>query len=153
MLVRRGHGVGSLLSAHAAALSELIAAHLEEPLLRVGVNFATFELLSAVKASGQATQIEVARRLRVTAATLPEAVKAAAAKGLLAQSEVEGDRRSKRLSLTAAGSQLLEAVLSDLRRTEEAMLRSVDADSAQVALSVLRQASANLSRSLPSQRD
>jgi DNA-binding MarR family transcriptional regulator len=137
------------LSAQAAVLSELIAAYLEDPLHRAGLNLGTFELLSAVRAThGQGTQVEIARRLGITPASLSEAVKAAAGKGLIEQVGAEEDRRAKRLQLTDKGAKLLQRVLDELRLAEQTMVRGISSDQVQIALTVLRQATVNLAKTM-----
>lgn len=132
-------------TANVSVLSDLIAASLESQLVRDGLGFSAFELLSAVEgAGGSATQAEVARRLGITAASLSEAVKSASAKGLVVQSDMRSDRRAKRLRLSAAGRKVLRGALRELWRIESSMLEGLDEARVQEAIDVIRSASRNL---------
>jgi DNA-binding MarR family transcriptional regulator len=139
-----GRHPGSLLSAQASALSSLMASRLSEPLAREGLTMTGFELLGAVKSAGGATQVEIAKRLEITAASLSESVKSAVAAGWLRQEAVEGDRRMKRLALSPAGARLLDKIVEEVRHAEVRMLQGLDARSVEHAAEVLRRAILNL---------
>lgn len=137
------------LSAQAGLLTEMLAAALEPELSAANVSHATFDLLSAVRASGgKATQADVARRLSVTPPTLSESVKAAATRGLLEQVPDPDDARLKRLRLTSKGSRTLNAILQGIAQVEEEMLKDLDPDEVALAKGVLRQAARNLALSI-----
>ena len=76
-----------LIGTRIAAIYERQAEWLEPRLADLGVSWATFQLLTTVAGAGEeASQIEVARRLGVTAATLSESVQGHVGRGLLKQS-------------------------------------------------------------------
>lgn len=137
------------LSAQAGLLTELLAAALEPELKVANVSLATFDLLSAVRASGgKATQADVARRLGVTPPTLSESVKSAVQRGLLEQIPDPEDGRLKRLKLTRAGGKTLDIILEGISRVDEVMLKGLDPTEVTHAKQVLRQAVRNLALSI-----
>ena len=138
------------LAAQAGLLVELMTSVLEPELRAAGISLSTFDLLSAVQASGSATQADVARRLGVTPPTLSESVRAAVQRGLLEQLADAADARLKRLRLTAEGERVLRLVLAGVARAEESMLRGLDDEDVATAREVLRLAIRNLARSLQS---
>ena len=72
------------VSGQAALLTELLSNALEPSLRKFGLTPAVFDLLTAVHANEAGiSQAELARRLRVSAPTLSEAVHSAVVKGLL----------------------------------------------------------------------
>src|SRR5476651_1423749 len=92
------------LSGQAGLLCELLTAAIEPKLQETGVSLGTFELLSAVHASGgKATQVEIARRLGITPPSLSESVKGATARNLIEQHVDSDDGRRKILKLTPTG--------------------------------------------------
>ena len=134
------------LSTQASVLSELVAARLEPVLESNGVNFGTFELLSAAHAAdGKASQAELARRLGITAPSLCEAVKGAVAKGLVEQRPVKRDRRVHRIHLTRKGNALLKKLLQGLAETESVLAQGIPAADLALAVRVLGDAASNLS--------
>lgn len=137
------------LSAQAGLLTELLAAALEPELATANVSLATFDLLSAVRASGgKATQADVARRLGVTPPTLSESVKAAVGRGLLEQVADPDDGRLKRLRLTRKGGHTLDTILAGVARVDDAMLKGLSPEEVSLAKQVLRQAVRNLALSI-----
>lgn len=94
-----------------AAIYELQSAWLEPKLKSIGVNWSTFQLLTTVSGAGKkASQVEVARRLGVTPATLSESVYAHVEKGLLDQVPSSRDRRVKVLQLTDRSKSMLRQI-------------------------------------------
>lgn len=133
------------LSARASVLSELVSAQLGPVLEANGLNYGTFELLSAAHAAdGKASQAELARRLGITPPSLCEAVKGAMAKGLVEQRANKRDRRENRIQLTRKGGAALRKVLSALSATEERMTRGISTEQLDIAVRVLGDAAHNL---------
>jgi len=116
----------TLIGTRIAAVYELQAEWLEPRLAALGVSWATFQLLTTVANAGDnGSQIDVARQLGVTAATLSESVQNHVERGLLTQSPSEQDRRVKRLSLTDKSRELLFKIKDLVLQSEETMSRGV----------------------------
>ena len=116
----------TLIGTRIAAVYELQAEWLEPRLAALGVSWATFQLLTTVANAGDnGSQIDVARQLGVTAATLSESVQNHVERGLLTQSPSEQDRRVKLLSLTDKSRELLFKIKDLVLQSEETMSRGV----------------------------
>ncbi|MCH7945364.1 MAG: winged helix DNA-binding protein [Armatimonadetes bacterium] len=76
-------------------------------------------------AGEEASQIEVARRLGVTAATLSESVQGHVERGLLKQSRSKSDKRVKILSLTAKSRRTMPRIRELVTGSEEALSRGL----------------------------
>lgn len=110
------------IGARVAAVYELQSAWLEPRLRDIGVNWTTFQLLTTVTTAGKrASQVEVARRLGVTAATLSESVYAHVQKGLLEQVHSRHDRRVKVLQLTEKAKVLMRQIRKLVSESETVM--------------------------------
>ena len=120
------------IGARVAAIYELQSAWLEPRLRAIGVNWTTFQLLTTVSSAGKkASQVEVARRLGVTAATLSETVFAHVQKGLLEQVPSHRDRRVKVLQLTDKAKNMMRQIKRLVAESETALaggLKGVEAD-------------------------
>ena len=120
------------IGARVAAIYELQSAWLEPRLRAIGVNWTTFQLLTTVSSAGKkASQVEVARRLGVTAATLSETVFAHVQKDLLEQVPSHRDRRVKVLQLTERAKAMMRQIKRLVAESESALaqgLRSGEAD-------------------------
>ncbi|MCH8979350.1 MAG: MarR family transcriptional regulator [Armatimonadetes bacterium] len=115
-----------LIGTRIAAIYELQAEWLEPRLADLGVSWATFQLLTTVTGAGdEASQIEVARRLGVTAATLSESVQGHVERGLLKQSRSKSDKRVKLLSLTAKSRRTMQRIRELLTESEAALSRGL----------------------------
>lgn len=129
------------IGARVAAVYELQSAWLEPRLRDIGVNWTTFQLLTTVSSAGKkASQVEVARRLGVTPATLSEAVYTHVQKGLLEQVASNRDRRVKVLQLTEQAKAQMRLIRRLVNESEEVMVRGLsnqDADQLSLALGVL----------------
>ncbi len=126
-------------------LSELVAARLEPELARAGINFSTFELLSAAHAAdGKASQAELARRLGITAPSLCESIKQAVAQGLIEQLPYGRDRRVHRVHVTRKGGAVLRKVLVALAKIEDALVQGLGEQDVADAVSLLQRAAWNL---------
>lgn len=136
--------VSGSLAAQAGLLVELATAALHPKLAAVDLSLAGFDLLSAVKAAGSATQADVSRRLGVSPGTLSEAVKAAVARGLIEQVPDEQDARLKRLRVTRSGSRVLRSILKEVDAIEAVMLKGIPEERLEVAREVLWMAIRNL---------
>lgn len=133
------------LAALCAIINELVAAYLQPTLSEVGLNQGTFELLSAIHATGgQAAQIEIARRLGITAPSLSEAVKLAVREGLVRQIADVEDARRKRLELTGKGRRAVARVLEAVQEAESHLIGGLDAVSLRTAQLTLKQAARSL---------
>lgn len=127
------------LSAQSALLTELLATALEPHLRKHGITQATFDLLSAVHASeGGASQADLARRLRVSAPTLSEAVHAAEARGFVTASKSTNDKRVRVINLTPVGQRAVVQALQTLNQLEMHVVEEFEDREIQAALAVLR---------------
>jgi DNA-binding MarR family transcriptional regulator len=116
---RHQRPVRESLVAQATVLAELVAAALESTLRENGMNFGTFELLSAVhRSGGKGSQASIARALGITPPSLCEAVRSAQAKGLIRQVPSEKDLRTKHLELTERGERGLAQAVARLAEIE-----------------------------------
>ena len=118
-----------------AAVYELQSAWLEPRLRAIGVNWTTFQLLTTVSSAGKrASQVEVARRLGVTAATLSETVFTHVQKDLLEQVASSQDRRVKILQLTDKAKGLMRQIKKLIGESEALMSKGLlNGDSEQLA--------------------
>ncbi len=140
-----------LIGYRIAAVYEVQSAWLEPRLAGLGLSWNAFQLLSAVLGAGaDASQVEVARRLGVTPATLSETVQSQVKKGLLSQVPSEKDRRVKRLELTDRSRSLMKRVVALVEQSEAIMARSIPAADLGMACAVLDRALANLEADLES---
>jgi MarR family transcriptional regulator, transcriptional regulator for hemolysin len=127
------------LSGQAALLTELLSNALEPSLRKFGLTPAVFDLLTAVHANEDGiSQADLARRLRVSAPTLSEAVHSAEAKGFLLAKRSTSDRRLRVIHLTNVGKTAVEHALRELNLLEMQVVEEIDNGDVQVALSVLR---------------
>ena len=139
------------LSGQATLLGELIAQSIQPTLERLKVSFSTFELLSAVHASGPDTpQAEIARRLGITAPSLTEAVRASVKADLLEQHDSLYDARSKTLHLTRAGVKVLQEILQSVNEAEGTLVQGIPSQDLRTAVQVLKIANRNLARKVSS---
>jgi MarR family transcriptional regulator for hemolysin len=135
------------LSGQAGLLCELLTAAMEPKLADTGVSLGTFELLSAVHASGgKATQIEVARRLGITPPSLSESVKGATSRNLLEQHIDSDDGRRKILKLTITGRKAMQSIVKGVNNAESRMVDGIDAAQVAVVIDVLKKVNRNLAR-------
>ncbi len=115
-----------MIGARIAAVYDLQAEYLEPRLEALCVSWTTFLLLTAISNAGEeASQIEVARRLGVTAATLSESVQNHVAKGLIRQTNSKKDGRVKVLVLTAKTTRVLQKIRDLVVASEETMTRGL----------------------------
>jgi MarR family transcriptional regulator for hemolysin len=135
------------LSGQAGLLCELLTAAMEPKLQDSGVSLGTFELLTAIHASGgRATQIEVARRLGITPPSLSESVKGAASRNLIEQHIDSDDGRRKILKLTHSGRKAMQSIVKGVNNAENRMVDGIDATQLAVVIDVLKKVNRNLAR-------
>lgn len=97
---------------------------------------------------GVATQREISEQLCLSRQTLNSAFKLLVRKGLVKLEPFENDQRSKRASLTDAGTRFVETYIVQTRALEEQAWQTLDEEE-QIALPhLLRKFSAALRRSL-----
>lgn len=136
------------MGARLASLYELQSAWLEPRLEAIGVSWTAFQLLLTVAAAGEnASQIEVARRLGVTAPTLSESVQAHVAKGLLRQVQSKKDRRIKVLTLTPKSQQLMVEIRRLVAEAEAVMTRGLSESACRDLAKLLDRAAENFESS------
>lgn len=127
------------LSGQAALLTELLSTALEPHLLASGLTPAIFDLLSAVHASeGGASQASLARRLRVSAPTLSEAVHTAEQRGFLVASKSTSDRRLRVIKLTAVGKTAVARAIKALNQLEMQVVEEIEDREVKAAVTVLK---------------
>jgi MarR family transcriptional regulator for hemolysin len=137
------------LSAQAGLLGELLTAVMEPKLEETGLSLGTFELLSAVHASGgKATQVEVARRLGITPPSLSESVKSATAKSLIEQHADSDDGRRKILKLTPTGRNAMVSIVKGVNKAETRMVHGIEESQLTQVIEVLTKVNRNLARIL-----
>ncbi len=140
-------GLNDSLSGQAGLLSELLTAAIEPKLEATGVSLGTFELLSAVHASGgRATQVEVAKRLGITPPSLSESVKGATNRNLIEQHTDSEDGRRKILKLTPSGRKAMLSIVKGVSSAEIRMIDGIDPMQIAVAIDVLKKVNRNLAR-------
>ena len=136
------------MGARLASLYELQSAWLEPRLEAIGVSWTTFQLLLTAAAAGEnASQIEVARRLGVTAPTLSESVQAHVAKGLLSQVQGKKDRRIKVLTLTPKSQELMVQIRRLVAESEAVMTRGLSEGACRDMANLLDRAAENFESS------
>lgn len=139
----------AFLGARIAAVYELHSEWMEPRLEAMGVSWSSFQLLTTVANAGaSASQIEVATRLGVTAATLSEAVQAHVQSGLIARTQSTKDKRVKILQLTPHAQEILRKIRDLVVESEEAMTRGVLPDEIAVTRKVLDRMMQNLESAL-----
>lgn len=142
----------TLIGTRIAAVYELQAEWLEPRLADLGVSWATFQLLTTVSNAGDdASQIEVARRLGVTAATLSESVQNHVDRDLLSQTQSDRDKRVKILALTPASKELLYRIRDLILQSEEAMTRGLLPHELSEVAKVLERVALNLESAIDKQ--
>jgi DNA-binding MarR family transcriptional regulator len=141
------------LSGQAALLTELLSSALEPSLKKFGLTPTVFDLLTAVHANQAGiSQAELARRLRISAPTLSEAVHAAEGKGFLLAKKSTSDRRLRVIQLTSVGKTAVEHALHELNQLEMQVVEEFDNGDIQVALSVLRKLNQRIAARLRTMR-
>ena len=139
----------TLIGTRIAAVYELQAEWMEPKLKELGISWSTFQLLTAVANAGdRASQIEVARRLGVTAATLSESVQAHLDKGFLSRTTLPRDKRVKLLRLTPESKAIVERIKELVVQADEAMTRGVLPDEMTLVARVLDRAMENMESAL-----
>lgn len=136
-----------VLTPRMAALHDLQTAILEPQLKKLGMSWATFQLLVAVQSAGEAaSQAEVARRLGVAPATLSESVSSHVKKGLLAQVPSVVDRRVKVLELTGKANKAIAAAMQHVNQLESIMRDGLSDSAASTCAKALDRCITNLER-------
>jgi MarR family transcriptional regulator for hemolysin len=116
----------TLVGPRIAAVYELHAEWIEPRLREMGVSWSSFQLLTTVANAGdKASQIEVATRLGVTAATLSESVQNHVDRGLLLQVQSKTDKRVRILTLTPQSEEIIRKIKSLVLESDEAMTRGI----------------------------
>ncbi len=148
------HQSGSIqqsLSGQAALLTELLSNALEPHLRKSGLTPATFDLLSAVHAhEGGASQASLARRLRVSAPTLSEAVHMAEDRGFLVASKSTSDKRLRVIKLTTVGQRAVEQALKALNQLETQVVEELEDREVKAAVMVLKRVNQRIAARLRS---
>jgi len=141
------------LAGQAGLLAELLTSAMDPKLEETGITLGTFELLSAIYASGgRATQVEIANRLGITPPSLSEAVKAATQKGLTEQHADADDARRKILKLTPKGKKAMQSIIKAVGQTETRMVEGIDPQELSDAIELLKRVNRNLARILQENR-
>lgn len=135
------------LAAQVAILSDLLSDRVEQSLRNEGASLSTFQLLSTIKSAGpKVSQIELAQRLGVTAASLCEGIKLATARGFVVQKPSETDKRAKRVLLTPKGETLIRETLATLDNENRLMLQGFENSELSAMEAALKRCIENLSR-------
>jgi DNA-binding MarR family transcriptional regulator len=104
------------LCLHVQRAARALARRFDEAMRPVGLTNGQFSLLMSLNRPDAARMRDVAAVLAMDRTTLTAALKPLARRGLVTVAVDEGDRRSRRLSLTAAGRKTLRAALPIWRR-------------------------------------
>ncbi len=143
----------TLIGTRIAAVYELQAEWMEPKLVDLGISWASFQLLTTVaNAGGHASQIEVAGRLGVTAATLSESVQNHVERGLLTQTQSTKDKRVRVLRLTPRSEAIVQSIRELVFESDEAMSRGILPNELTVATKVLDRVMQNLESALDRER-
>lgn len=138
------------IGARVAAIYELQSAWLEPRLKALGLGWSTFQLLTTVNSLGRnASQVEVARRLGVTPATLSESVFGHVQKGYLDQAPSSRDRRVKVLQLTDRSKTLMRQIKRLAAESEVVMARGLEDKDRERLATLLDRVLANLEAESP----
>ncbi|OYW45998.1 MAG: hypothetical protein B7Z08_08515 [Sphingomonadales bacterium 32-68-7] len=101
---------------------------LDEALRPLGQSSARMEALSAILNSPEPrSQAEVAKRLRIEGPTMTRMIDALTADGLVERSPAPGDRRTKHLTLTPRGEDVLERIFAIADPLRARLLDGLDA--------------------------
>lgn len=137
------------LGPRVATVYELQSAWLSPRLKAKGISWTTFQLLAAVHAAGdEASQVEVSKRVGVSAATLSESVRDHVAKGLLEQVPSTADRRVKVLRLTNKAMGLYKEILALVQECEGLMSQGLSAKDVESCAKTLDQMIQKLERAV-----
>ncbi|MBS1723170.1 MAG: winged helix DNA-binding protein [Armatimonadetes bacterium] len=137
------------IGARVATIYELQSAWLEPRLRKIGVSWTTFQLLTTVASAGKrASQVEVARRIGVTAATLSETVYNHVKSGLLQQVPSERDRRVKILQLTEESKAMMRQIKRQIGEVEVLMTHGLSERQSSELASLLDKVLANLEQEM-----
>ncbi|MBL8059649.1 MAG: MarR family transcriptional regulator [Chthonomonas sp.] len=132
-----------------AVLYELQSSYLEPKLKKLGISLNTFHLLMAIQNSGEkVSQIEIARRLGISPATLSETVSLHIGKGLLEQVVSKKDRRVKFLRLTKSANSKVKDIRKLLSNLEKLMLEGISGSNVRTAATILDAAIENIEKTL-----
>lgn len=124
-------------------LAQLLARELEPVFAEHGLNDGEFAVLAALRRAGapcQLTPAELARSLMVTSGGMTKRLAALQQRGLVSREPGAADRRSLPVTLTAAGKDLIEAVMPDHLANEKRLLAGLDSTTQQDLARLLRQA-------------
>lgn len=88
--------------------SKAVLAHVEKRLNAEGLTATQIGVLEAVLHKGKLTQRELGRKVLTSAGNMTDVIDKLEARGLVARSRVQADRRSVRVELTEAGQALIE---------------------------------------------
>jgi len=110
-------------------LAQLLDQQLEPVFAEHGLAGGEFAVLAALRRAGapyQLTPAELARSQMVTSGGMTKRLAALARRGLISREPAAADRRSLPVALTAAGKDLIEAVLPEHLANEKRLLAGLD---------------------------
>ena len=109
-------------------LAQLLQDELEPVFARYGLNGGEFDVLAALRRSGRPyrlTPTDLSRSLMVTSGGMTKRLGALEARGLVARTADPDDRRSRWVTLTRDGRQLVDEVVVAHTANEERLLAAV----------------------------
>lgn len=115
------------LCLHVQRAARSLARRFDEALRPLDLTHGQFSLLMSLNRSEPPTMAQVSSVLAMDRTTLTANIKPLERRGLLAVKVDAADRRSRRLSLTAAGHKILMAAMPVWKRTHKAIDRLVTA--------------------------
>jgi len=123
-----------------------LAAAFGRDIAATGVGVQEWRVLAALAAAGEQRLSGLAGLTSIDLSTLSRLVGRMARDGLVARSRAAGDRRERRVALTAAGRRTFRVILPTARRYERLALKGFDAGEARRLKRLLRRVYANLAR-------
>lgn len=131
-------------------VNRLAQAHADRIARRHGLTMQQWELLTRLRCcSGPADQHELCRSFGVTPPTLSALIDSAEERGWIRRSAHPGDRRRRRIELTAAGAALIAAVPHLGREVDGALTAGFTAADLDRLQGLLARAAANLREAAP----
>jgi len=124
-------------------LAQLLDREIEPVFSEYGINGGEFAVLAALRRAGapyQLTPARLAGSLMVTSGGMTKRLAALQQRGLISREPATADRRSLLVTLTAAGKDLIEAVMHDHLANEKRLLAGLDSTTQHDIARLLRQA-------------
>lgn len=106
----------------------LVRGRLESALKDLGITTGQYAALSLLAKMPETSSAKLARSIGVTPQTITETILAFEQRGLISREQSAEHKRIMKITLTGAGTQLLETCESRVSQTERNLFQSLDAD-------------------------